>query len=406
MAVDTPAKIAIIGAGPIGLEAALYARFLGYDVEIFGFQQICGSVLRKRSLLMPTPFGQNCSSLALAALAMDENYRPPPSDAYLTYGQWFDQYLKPLSETDLIADHIRLQTVVAQIGKVELAKTDQPTGEYDRGNWDFRLHHQRIDACGADGLSIADVVLDCGGLVPLPLGHGGIPAIGESRLFPNSELVLSGHGEKSVLVVGEDFTAAQVVLGLLEQSPAAKIAWATRHEREDRSTGPLLIAENDPLPQRRQVLEAANVAAVSGRLNWLPGMWIEKVVKTEEKIDVQFSGAQEHSQCFDYVFNRTGYRPDWSLASELQLDLCPITDAPRPLANYLLQSASPYLIDYPAPDAAAMITSEPNYYVLGAKSFGRRSGFLYEYGLRQIRDVFTIIGDRSTLDLYAQMAAQ
>ncbi len=35
MAVDTPATIAVIGAGPIGLEAALYARFLGYDVRIY-----------------------------------------------------------------------------------------------------------------------------------------------------------------------------------------------------------------------------------------------------------------------------------------------------------------------------------------------------------------------------------
>ena len=35
MAVDTPAKIAILGAGPIGLEAALYDRYLGYEVDVF-----------------------------------------------------------------------------------------------------------------------------------------------------------------------------------------------------------------------------------------------------------------------------------------------------------------------------------------------------------------------------------
>ena len=34
MAIDTPARLAILGAGPIGLEAALYARFLGYDVDV------------------------------------------------------------------------------------------------------------------------------------------------------------------------------------------------------------------------------------------------------------------------------------------------------------------------------------------------------------------------------------
>ena len=36
MMLDTPATIAITGNGPIGLEAALYARFLGYQVILVG----------------------------------------------------------------------------------------------------------------------------------------------------------------------------------------------------------------------------------------------------------------------------------------------------------------------------------------------------------------------------------
>ena len=34
MAIETPATIFFIGAGPVALEAALYARYLGYHVEI------------------------------------------------------------------------------------------------------------------------------------------------------------------------------------------------------------------------------------------------------------------------------------------------------------------------------------------------------------------------------------
>ena len=34
MAIDTPAHIIIIGAGPIGLETELYARYLGYQVTL------------------------------------------------------------------------------------------------------------------------------------------------------------------------------------------------------------------------------------------------------------------------------------------------------------------------------------------------------------------------------------
>ena len=74
MAIDTPAKLAILGAGPIGLEAALYARFLGYDVAIFDEAEVAANVRRWGHVRMFTPFGMNRSPLGLAALAaQDEN---------------------------------------------------------------------------------------------------------------------------------------------------------------------------------------------------------------------------------------------------------------------------------------------------------------------------------------------
>ncbi len=33
--VESPATIAIIGAGSTGIEAAIYARFLGYEIVLF-----------------------------------------------------------------------------------------------------------------------------------------------------------------------------------------------------------------------------------------------------------------------------------------------------------------------------------------------------------------------------------
>ena len=47
-----------------------------------------------------------------------------------------------------------------------------------------------------------------------------------------------------------------------------------------------------------------------------------------------------------------------------------------------------------------LLNPEPNFYILGAKSYGRRSNFLLSFGYEQIRQVFTLIGDRETLDLY------
>jgi hypothetical protein len=43
---------------------------------------------------------------------------------------------------------------------------------------------------------------------------------------------------------------------------------------------------------------------------------------------------------------------------------------------------------------------EPDFYILGAKSFGRRDDFTIAVGHEQIRALFAVIGDRETLNLY------
>jgi hypothetical protein len=48
-----------------------------------------------------------------------------------------------------------------------------------------------------------------------------------------------------------------------------------------------------------------------------------------------------------------------------------------------------------------LLRVEPDFYILGAKSRRNGDGFTFAEGLVQIRDLFTIIGDRTTLDLYA-----
>ena len=73
MAVDTPATIAILGAGPIGLEAALYARFLGYDVIVFERGQVAENVRQWGHVRMFTPFDLNCSPLGKAAIAAQDH---------------------------------------------------------------------------------------------------------------------------------------------------------------------------------------------------------------------------------------------------------------------------------------------------------------------------------------------
>ena len=47
-----------------------------------------------------------------------------------------------------------------------------------------------------------------------------------------------------------------------------------------------------------------------------------------------------------------------------------------------------------------MLHREPNFYLLGQKSYGRGSTFLLRTGFEQVRDVYTLITGQPTLDLY------
>jgi thioredoxin reductase len=397
MAVDTPAKIAILGAGPIGLEAALYARFLGYDVVLYEADEVAGSIRRWGHVRMFTPFGINRSPLGLAAIqAQDENYRPPADGEMLTGHEWVDRYLLPLSQTDLLANHLRLGTTVVRIGKEGLLKGDLP-GHPDRGDFAFRLLVRDRD--GMEHIELADAVIDATGVFrggANPLGNGGIFAVGEVAWCDRIEYRLphfTGEGRthyagKHTLLIGGGHSAATNAVALAQlaqEAPGTRVTWITRREAPAAVKGPVDPIANDRLTGRAELTRQANALVVdpTSSVTYWPVTIVEKIEgkvqsATEFEFTVELSGQHAGIFQFDRIIANVGFRPDTDLYKELQIQECVATQGPQALLN-----------------------PEPNFYILGAKSYGRRSNFLLSTGFEQIRDVFKIIGDRSTLDLYA-----
>lgn len=428
MAMDTPARIAILGAGPIGLEAALYARFLGYDVDIYERGEVADNLRHWQHVRLFSPFGMNASPLALAALqAQDANFQPPQADAITSGKEYLERFLLPLSETDLLADGLRTQTEVLAISRGELLKGDR-VGSEDREDPDFRL--LLLDAQGREQIATADVVIDATGTYGNHnwAGIGGIPAIGERGLTNSIEYglpdVLGRHREiyagRHTLVLGSGHSAATTIVALAElaeQVPQTRGTWITRHEAQ--RSAPITEIADDSLAERKRLARRANelAAGASPDIEYRAATMLEEVGRDEpagrfrvtlvqsQPAEGDFlSRVERTTMAVDRIVANVGYRPDNRLWSELQVHECYASGGPMKLAAALLGEKSRDCLDQTWRGPQTLLNPEPDFYVLGAKSFGRNSKFLISAGLTQIRELFTILADRAELDLYANMA--
>jgi len=159
---------------------------------------------------------------------------------------------------------------------------------------------------------------------------------------------------------------------------------------------------NDQLPERDRIAATANALANSDQVAWLPESVVRAVSRSNENGTwaLQLAGSATQELVVDQVIANVGYRPDSAIYRELQVDECPATDGPARLSSMLTAQGATDCLSVTAGVPDSLLTSEPNFYVLGAKSYGRRSNFLLLNGIRQIRELFKIIGDRDSLDLY------
>jgi hypothetical protein len=404
MSVETPARIAILGAGPIGLEAALYARYLGYDIDLYERGRVCEHLLQWGHARLFTPFAANSSPLGIAAIsAQDPTWKPPPADALITGREFVERYCEPLARSDLLADNVHIGVEVFAVGRGELLRAEL-TGE-ERAEADFWLllrsgvaeHESRVER-----IATADVVIDATGTYGQHnwLGRGGLPALGELTAAAQIEYglpdILGRDREqcahRHTLLIGENLEAANSAIALARlghEAPYTRFTWITRSDAQE-TGGPIHGIEHDPWPAREQLARNANqlIRGEIGHLTFWPATVVESIMShgAGEPIHLHLAGRHAGEIDVDRMIANVGHRPNAQLYAELQVAEDPHTSAPtRWLADRNPQ---------------ALLTREPDFYVLGAKSAGRDSQFTISDGFDQIRQIFTILGDRPDLDLY------
>src|SRR5262249_10552547 len=121
---DSP-RIAILGAGPIGLEAALYARTLNLRVAVYERGRVGEHWQRWGHVRLFSPFAMNTPPLGRAAiLAAKSQHEFPADDACITGREHLAAYLAPLAQVEALKGCIHAESHVLSVGRRGFLKED------------------------------------------------------------------------------------------------------------------------------------------------------------------------------------------------------------------------------------------------------------------------------------------
>ena len=366
-----PLRIAVLGAGPIGLEAALAAKAAGFEVVVYEAGVPGEYVGRWGHVRMFTPFGLNSSDLGKQAIKLDKpKVELPGENELLTGKEYREQYLVPVAESSTLAGVIKAKHSVVTIGRVGWKKTDTP--DQKKPLPPFRML-VRDGNTNQERFETADRILDCTGTFARPnwVGDGGIPAAGELAARPQvsfwPEDILGakkGHyAGKSVAVIGGGYSAATAICDLMtlaESQQATWVVWLTNGPKAQ----PLPRYVNDPFKERDKLAVKANGLALrcDGNLEYHAQSYVEELISHGPEKGFRVAGrvaGRPLNWDVERVIALVGYRPDTSVSQELR-------------------------VGEPTGEVA---TGEPGYFILGAKSMGRDSGFLIRDGLAHVHRV-------------------
>ena len=207
---------------------------------------------------------------------------------------------------------------------------------------------------------------------------------------------------KGLRVIGGGTSAATSVArlaALAKDAPETRVVWATRAQASE-----LLPAiPDDPLRERAALY--ANGRALAGgsdpAVTHVGGVVVDgfEFNSATHRYRVSLlAGEQARVEEVDQVIVNTGFGPDNSIYRELQVHECYGSRGPMNLSAALLDAAGAAggdCLKVPAFGVDVLKHPEPDFFILGGKSYARYSTFLLETGHRQVADVVAALAGSS-----------
>lgn len=383
--------VVIIGAGPVGLAAAAHVLSRGLTPLVLEAGPSVGAGVRRWGhVRMFSPWRCNVDAQA-AALLERCGWRLIDPDGYPTGRELVEQYLEPLATVPELVDRVHVRsrvTDVARYGHDLMKDAERQTAPF------------LVRVMGDDGEHdiLARAVIDASGTIDRPgnVGTSGLPARGEraaaDRIVYGIPDVLgtdrARYRGQRTLVLGSGHSALNALLdlaALADTAPSAHITWAIRRP----SLGALLGgARRDQLEERGRLGARVRGLLDAGRVELVTDVHVDAVMPTAGGL-VLAAGSRRLGPV-DEIVAATGFRPDWSILSELRLDLDPAVQSPRALAPLI--DPNVHSCGTVRPHGADELKHpDPNVYAIGMKSYGRAPTFLMLTGYEQARSVVAAI---------------
>ncbi len=382
-------RIAILGAGPIGLEAALAAAHRGDDFTVYEAAPTVGGHVRRWGHVRTfTPWDMSVSPRMRAALPSAPSGRALPTGDELA-----DALLEPVAALPALRGRVRLGACVVAVGREGLLK-HEAVGSSERAARPFRI---LLDGAAGEEIVHADAVIDASGTYSHAnrLGDGGIDAVNErafedriERFLPALRADPGRWAGRTVLLTGSGHsaqTAARELAAFARDAPGTRVVWAVRRAAPDWGA-----VHGDPLPERAALnrcaaeLAAGACGAVSVRL----GRTTEALHARDGRLAVTLRNGAAEEVVVDRVLALNGGVGDHGLYRQLQVHECYATSGPMRLAAALVGAGGADCLATGSHGPETLANPEPGFFILGAKSYGRNSQFLLRVGWRQVDDVF------------------
>ena len=383
-ALNLKLPVAVIGAGPVGLAAAAHLAERGLPFVVFeAGPGPAAAVSQWGHVTFFSPWRFNVDSAA-GRLLKKTGWVAPDPDGDPSGQELIERYLAPLAALPDIAPNIRYGAKVMAVTRQGMDRVPS-TGRELRPFEIFVNGIERI---------LASAVIDASGTwtAPNPAGANGIHAIGEresaariARGIPNVYgEERKRYGGKRIVVIGSGHSAMDSILNLTrlkQEVPATEIIWAMRSQPSDKTFGG---RADDQLANRGALGKRARAAIAVGQVKVEAPFRTHSFLLMKDGIEIVDEAGRKIVA--DEVIVATGFRPDFSMLSEIRLDLHPWLESARELGP-LIDPNEHSCGDVPPHGVKELTQPESNFFIAGMKSYGRAPTFLMATGYEQVRSI-------------------